>query len=352
MLNYLPYTFYFYLIILFVVPVGIIIGIVAFFINHNRNTNNMDSNQIKPKASAKDFFLNLGAFVALYISVGNLLGLLFTVINTAYPKVTNGYNYFGSSSISWPVATLVVLLPIFILLMWFLEKQYRVEPEMQNSLIHKGLTYITLFVFGLVVAGDLITVVYYFIDGQELTTGFLLKVLVLLIISSSLFIYYISDLRRKLTRGSRIIWRIIAGVIVLGSIVWGFSVLGSPRTQRLYKYDEQKVNDLQNIKNQITNYYSNKGTLPKNIEEMKANGSYYISEIDPQNQKPYEYQKVDNITYNLCAEFNKYTNSSGKNQILMMNDYNGRSWTHPAGRYCFEQTINQNLYLKPVPLMR
>ena len=63
-------------------------------------------------------------------------------------------------------------------------------------------------------------------------------------------------------------------------------------------------------------------------------------------------QKVDNITYNLCAEFNKYTNSSGKNQILMMNDYNGRSWTHPAGRYCFEQTINQNLYLKPVPLMR
>ena len=77
-----------------------------------------------------------------------------------------------------------------------------------------------------------------------------------------------------------------------------------------------------------------------------------IAEIDPQNQKPYEYQKVDNITYNLCAEFNKYTNSSGKNQILMMNDYNGRSWTHPAGRYCFEQTINQNLYLKPVPLMR
>jgi len=284
--------------------------------------------------------------------VGNLLSLLFTVINTAYPKITNDYNYFGSSSISWPVATLVVLLPIFILLMWFLEKEYRLDPDMQNSLIHRGLTYITLFVSGCVIAGDLVTVVYYFIDGQELTTGFLLKVLVLLIISSSLFIYYISDLRRKLTKSSRIVWRIIAGVIVISSIVWGFAVLGSPRTQRLIKYDEQKITDLRSINNQVTNFYSNKGYLPKNMEEVVAYENYYVVEIDSQTQKLYEYEKVNDTTYNLCAEFNKSLRNEISNGKMMTapigNPYSTKSWIHPAGRYCFEQDINPNLYRKPV----
>src|SRR3990167_9574947 len=139
------------------------------------------------KSGARDFFINLGAIVALYTSVVSLLNLLFTIINTAYPQITNGYNYFGSGSISWPVATLIIFFPIFILLMWLLEKDYRVFPEKQNSGIHRWLTYITLFIAGIAIAVDLITVLYYFLDGQELTTGFVLKVLVLLIVASGIF---------------------------------------------------------------------------------------------------------------------------------------------------------------------
>lgn len=359
MFDYFPFSFFIYIIIFLVVVIGIIgiiVGIVSFFINRNRNTNNMDPNQMKPKANAKDVLLNLGAFITLYILLGNLLSLLFTVINTAYPKVTNGYNYYGSSSISWPVATLVVLLPVFIILMWFLERQYRIEAEMQDSVIHKGLTYITLFISGCVVAGDLITVVYYFIDGQELTTGFLLKVAVLLVIFSCLFIYYISDLRKKLTKNSRMAWRIIAGAIVIGSIVWGFSVLGSPRTQRLIKYDEQKVSDLQNINNQVTSFYSNKGYLPKNMEEVISYQNSYVTQTDSQTQKPYEYEKTTDTTYNLCAEFNKASNNEKRDGKIMTapirDPYSTRSWVHGAGRYCFEQTINPNMYryTKPMPV--
>jgi hypothetical protein len=304
----------------------------------------MDPNQMKPKASAKDVFLNLGAFIALCTLVGNLLGLLFTIINTAYPKITNGYNYFGSTSISWPVATLVVLFPIFILLMWFLEKEYRIEPEKQNSVAHKGFAYVTLFITGLVIVGDLITVVYYFIDGQELTTGFLLKVLVLFIVSSGLFIYFISDLRGKLTRNSRIIWRLISGLILLASIVWGFTVLGSPRTQQLLKYDQQKVSDLQNLNNQIMSFYSNKGALPKTIEEM-ANGNYYVNQnIDSQTQKPYEYVKTTDTTYNLCAEFNKASDDKNA-RISDIYSYPYNSvWNHPSGRYCFQESVDANKY--------
>lgn len=306
--------------------------------------------QIKT-SNAKDFFINLGAIVALYTAVISLVNLLFTVINTAYPKITDGYNYLGSSSISWPVATLIIFCPIFLFLMWLLEREYRINPEKQNSAVHRWLAYITLFLAGLTIAIDLITILYYFIDGQELTAGFVLKVLVLFIVASSIFIYYISDLRNKLTAKSRILWRIFTGIIVIGSIIWGFSVLGSPRTQRLYKYDEQKVADLQSINSQIIGFYSKQGVLPKSIEEA-ANGGYYIANTDPQSQKPYQYAKTGDATYNLCAEFNKASDDKkyGNRSIAPMYYYDGRgtSWTHPAGRYCFAQTVNPNMYVKPM----
>lgn len=300
-------------------------------------------------SNAMDFFINLGAIVGLYTLVVSLVNLLFTIINTVYPQITNGYNYSGSASISWPVATLVIFFPIFILLMWLLEKEYTREPERKNMGIHKWLTYITLFVSGLVMAGDLITVLYYFLDGQELTTGFLLKVLVLLVIAASIFTYYISDVRDRLTSKKRMFWRIIAGVIILGSIIWGFAVLGSPATQRLYKYDEQKVNDLMSLNNEITNYYIPKGVLPNTLTDLTAI-NYYMVVTDSQTGKPYEYAKTGNTTYDLCAEFNK-TSGNNRTAVFATPPYGDISWTHPAGRYCFKGTINPNMYPKSIPVV-
>lgn len=305
----------------------------------------MDPNQ-KPKGNAKDFFLNLGAIVALYTVLISLVNLLFTIINQAFPQVTSGYNFYSSPSISWPVATLIIFFPILVLLMWLLEKSYVTEPERQNMGIHRWLTYITLFVSGLVVAGDLITVIYYFIDGQELTTAFLLKVLVLLLVAGGLFLYYITDIRGKLTHGNRNIWRIVTALAIIGSVAWGFSVLGSPRTQRLYKYDEQKLNDLMGVNGNISNYYSVKGTLPQNLSDVET-VTHYTLPKDLQSGKSYEYQKTSDKTYNLCAEFNKPSNSNSVSRngvIYPTYPYGTESWTHPAGRHCFEQTVNPNMY--------
>lgn len=326
------------IIVPIVVLVVIIVGVVVLVVNRS-NSGSADPNNPKPKPSAKDFFLNLGAFIALYTLVGSLLNLLFSVINEAYPKVSD--YYYGNPSISWPVATLIVVFPIFVLLMWFLEREYRTEPERQTSGIHRGLTYVTLFISGLVLAGDLITVVYYFIDGQELTTGFLLKVLVLFVVALSLFVYYISDLRQKLTPRARIAWRIFAGVIILGSIVWGFSVIGSPRNQRLLNYDEQKVNDLVEIKYAVEEYYRDSGVLPENFEQISSSSYFYGSITDPQTQEPYEYEKTSSTTYSLCAEFNK---DADENSFSDYGYRNNKEWAHPSGDHCFALKIDPKIY--------
>lgn len=302
------------------------------------------------KTSVKDFFLNLGAIVALYTTVISLLNLLFTVINNAYPQINSGYLYIGSQSISMPVATLIIFFPIFILLMWLLERGYKIEPEKKHLGVRRWLTYITLFVAGIVLAGDLVTVLYYFIDGQELTTGFILKIISVLVVILAVFLYYISDIRNKLTGVSRKIWLGVSVVIVLGSIIWGFAILGSPRTQQLIKYDSQKVTDLQNIQYQVINYWQMNGTIPTSLADIKSSQQYVIIPTDPQSKTTYEYNKTGQMTFDLCAEFNK-ENTTNQNQYpapisypvkggLIQND----NWNHPAGHQCFSRVIDPVAY--------
>jgi hypothetical protein len=306
--------------------------------------------QMHPKTSAKDFVLNLGTIVALFTVVINLINLLFTVINKAFPQITNGYNYslYASQSISFPVATLIIFFPIYVLLMWILARGYRVEPEKKQIAVRKWLTYLTLFIAGLTLAGDLVTVLYYFIDGQELTAGFLMKVFVVFVITLIVFLYYISDIRNRLTGMSQKIWTGAAVVVILASIVWGFAILGSPRTQQLMKYDQQKIGDLQNINSQVYNYYQTKGGLPGSLADISGFNTYSVVPVDQQTGKPYEYILVGQSAkaYQLCATFNKSSANNGQtNSVIQSYPYDGTlSWSHPAGRYCFTETIPVNQY--------
>ncbi|MES2087412.1 MAG: DUF5671 domain-containing protein [Patescibacteria group bacterium] len=306
--------------------------------------------QTKPRTSPKDLFLNLGAIVALYTVVISLLNLLFSVINAAYPQITYGYYYFGSQSISWPVSILVIFFPLYVFLMWFLEKDYATEPDRKIFGLRKWLTYITLFVAGIAMAGDLVTILYYFIDGQELNTGFVLKVLAVLVVTFAVFFYYISDLRGKLNPMSQKVWLGIAAVLVIGSIVWGFAVLGSPRTQKLYKYDSAKISDLQNIDSQVTYFYQVKGVLPASFSDLTTSGNYFTPPVDQQSGKSYEYQKKNATTYNLCADFNYASNDAKNASVAAPYPYGGATWTHPVGKYCFERTIDPRAYSTPKPV--
>jgi len=298
--------------------------------------------ETQSKINAKDVFINLGAIVALYTVAGSLINLLFRVINSAYPQITNGYS-LGGTSISLLVSTLIIFFPIFILLMWLIEKDFVLNPEKQTNGIHKWFSYITLFIAGLVIAADLITVLYFFIDGQELTTAFLLKVSVLLVIGVGIFEYYLSDILSKLTAKKRNIYRIVALIVVLGSIISGFAVLGSPRTQRLHKYDEEKMQNLINIKNEVTNYYIEKGVIPETLDVLKT-GSYNIQDIDQQTNAPYEYKKTGELAYSICAVFNNASIYSAESAKY---NYGSVNWVHEQGRDCFDETINPNLYSKP-----
>ncbi len=295
---------------------------------------------------AKDFFLHLGAMVSLYAGVIALLNLLFRVINTAYPQIDR--YFYGGSSISLPVATLIVVFPIFLLLSNILNKGYESDPSRKDYAVRKWLIWITLFVAGIVLVGDLVTLLYFFLDGRELTSGFVLKVLSVFVVTGGVFGYYIDNLRDVLTGQRRNMWRIFSVVLVLGAIVIGFSVIGSPKSQRLMNYDNQKINDLQNIQSQLISYWQSKQALPETLDGLRDPiSSFYEVSLDPQSYAPYVYNKTGDMSFELCAEFN-LASQVGNQPARPSNPYQGGvesvEWSHVEGYQCFSRTIDPDFY--------
>ena len=149
----------------------------------------------RPSLSSREAFTYLLMFTALYVVAFQLGNLLFDLINLALPDpataLPQGYT---NISIRWSVSSLVVASPVFLFMSHLTARAVREDPNKRTSPTRRWLTYLTLFVAACVLIGDSVYLVYSFLGG-ELTTRFVLKVLVVAVIAGTSFWYYLSDLR-------------------------------------------------------------------------------------------------------------------------------------------------------------
>lgn len=306
----------------------------------------------KPKTTPKDFFLWAGAMVALYVGVFEYIALVWDYINYAIP---DPLQYFPAdpyqSGISWEMASLIVLTPLFILLMWLIRRDIRTDASRREIWPRRWLLFLTLFLAGLTIAVDLIYVLYAFLNGTDITARFLLKALVVLLVAAVGFMHFLADLwnyweqypsRNRLVAAA-------TGLLVIATIVVGFFVVGTPAQARLYRFDEQKVNDLQSIQAQIVSYWQAKQKLPASLSDLSDPISGFTAPIDPQNGEPYTYRitGASAMAFELCANFNAA--SRGNEQgisapALPASKGVQESWKHGAGQTCFERAIDPELY--------
>ncbi len=148
--------------------------------------------------SARDAFFHLLAFTALYAWAISLTFLLFTYIEVAFPDpATRPSSYAieeALSNIRVSLAALIVSYPLFLLVWWFLLREIRKFPEKAKSGVRRWLSFLSMFVGAVIILADVITVVYYLVEG-DLTIRFLLKVGVLFLITGALFVYLALTLR-------------------------------------------------------------------------------------------------------------------------------------------------------------
>jgi hypothetical protein len=312
----------------------------------------------KPKVTPKDFFLWAGAMIALYWSVFSLLALLFSYIDYAFPDALNYSVDPYSGGMRFAMASLIVLFPLYLYLMRLIRNDIAYEQSKNELWVRRWLLVFTIFVAGLTVVGDLVTLINYFLGG-DVTTRFVLKVAVVLLISSGVLMHFIADIRgywKQYPERARMVG-FGAGALILVSIVAGFFIMGTPGQVRLYRFDDQKVQDLQNIQWQLVNYWQSKGTLPTSLDQLNDPISGVVVPTDPETRESYGYTKSGVLSFSLCANFNAATQPNSPTVMrypaapsvpipagIKGVDLNTEPWTHAAGNVCFDRTIDPERY--------
>lgn len=123
-------------------------------------------------------------------------------------------------------------------------------------------------------------------------------------------------------------------IIVVGAVLFGFFVTGSPFETRARKFDQTRVSDISSVKNKIESYYRTNKKLPEKLSDLTLS-SYEKDNIrDPETNQEYEYSTISSTSYKICAIF---STASDKNKDPY--SYYGDSYVHPKGNYCFDLKI-------------
>ncbi len=324
-------------------------------------------------STARDVFGHLLAIGTLYACFGSFIALLFQYVNVKWPDVLS-YSYVGAlDAIRTSMAILIVVWPVFVLISWFLNRDVKANPAKHELGIKKWLLYLTLFATAITMIVDLVTLVNYFLNG-EITTRFILKVIIVLLTSAGVFAYYLWDLRRDVTAPTKVprTVAIANSVILVAAIILGFVLVGSPAQQRAVRFDETRVNDLSIIQNEVINYYTTKHVLPKSMESLTNTLNGFVAPVDPASGAAYTYIMQDTVmadattgvtqsTFTLCANFATDSRETSTPSIattpVPTRDIYGNSpysnnWSHGTGDSCFDRTVDSSMYINNGPAVK
>ena len=314
---------------------------------------------------ARDIFVYFLILVTLSMNTSAVIGLYFNLINQWLPDAMHNYSYDGE--VNWAIAMLIVAVPTYTGLNMWLGKHIVHHAEKRESLIRKLMIYFILGITAIASLVDLICTLTTFLGG-DMTTRFLAKAIVVMILSILIFSYYFFEMRRDdavvkgteedgvtATRKSRVpvILYGLGMLLVAGGLVGGFLETGGPAHQRMLMMDANRMDDLSAIQRDVTAYYDEHKKLPDSLDvlEHRPNSGQWE---DPVTKQLYEYQKLDAQQFSLCANFE--TDTAKENDHTLNDTY--REYRigdlHGAGYQCFplvkakNPNDSHNAYFKPV----
>lgn len=139
--------------------------------------------------------------------------------------------------------------------------------------------------------------------------------------------------------GMKVLFTGVIAVIIV-TVVYGFTVAGSPGSERARRLDSQKTDALNQVSFAIDEWYRVRGSLPTGLEELN---------LDPYVRKNamnwIEYSAKEKGDFELCATFAEPT-SADDPRMIYKESYPiavgavERSFRHEAGRDCFDLRVS------------
>lgn len=358
------------LLVLFALVLPVIgIGALVYFLFIKPNTS------MESKTKAIDVFLYLGIFISLVVSVTNIISILFTAIERKFTDVleTGMYVDVYGSDMRMAVASLIVIFPIYLLLSMYVSRDIKKFLYKRDLLIRKLFVYTTLFVTVCTLLGSLVTTIYYYLGG-ELTVRFGLKALTVFVIAGAVFGYYFYALRRDYTKSNVVpnVIAAIASLLVLLSLVWSISIIGTPASMRLNRIDDARLSDVSRLQQEIFNHFQTTDKLPSTLAELNDAFQGYAVPADPVTGESYTYKVIQQpvvrknlqlntkelvtpAVFELCATFATKRNYDTRGTPVLSEKlysasnyyYTGDTtpfWNHDVGYTCFRREITSDMY--------
>jgi len=298
----------------------------------------------KASNSPREAFFHLTLFTSLYIWAWALGSLLFQFTNIAFPLPSESANdFFGE--IRWATASIVAAFPAFLFMQHIIRREMETDPGLGISPIRRWLTYLTLFVAVAVLLTDLnFFLVLRLLEG-DLTSRFLLKVVITGSLSGGVILHYLKELRLGESEKQLIpsflsparIKGLLIGLIGL-SVAGAIYVSGGPVKARYLAQDQQRVKDLRSIYYDVDRFCKSEGRLPTNLDELdKSPATFIDNKKDLITGKPYGYAVIDGNTIRLSSDFHlpspKRESSQGSRSYYQASD--DSFWNHGAGNHSF-----------------
>ncbi len=139
------------------------------------------------------------------------------------------------------------------------------------------------------------------------------------------------------------------------TVLFVFQEIGSPFELRKQRLDTERSIQLVRIKQGVETFYRLKKTLPNTLDEIFSlpENSLYSKINDPETNKPYEYTRVDDLTYRICAEFSTdftSTNTTDSRDTLpqfvpVHSEQRQMLPSHPRGHYCYTIINHPQIYI-------
>ena len=292
----------------------------------------------------KNFILQLGSLITLYVSVAALLTLIFSTINVAIPDAAAGAWEWSSSQSAMrsSLAILFVFFPVYLVLTRIVHQARRNSEAIYNTLT-KWLIYISLLVAGIAMLIDLVVVIMFFLEG-EITTRFCMKAASVLLVLGAVFYYSLRDAQGywQMRMGMSVMYGAIATAIVIGAIAASLYHLEMPSEAREARIDNEQVGALQDMQWRVEEYYRTNEALPENLPALY--GEFPVPEA-PDGRAAYEYKVTGQKTYELCATFGRDSRAQDEGYSYVR-PVTGPGleknyiWDYKAGVWCFEREID------------
>lgn len=324
------------------------------------------------RAAAVEVVVNIFSFILLGI-IATALGILyFGIIDKFFPDpLAYGYSYqSNSASVHYAIAALLVAFPLYVfaLRLWF--RRFREDREKEEAKLSKWLTYLVLLIAAVTIVGDLIAVVFNFLQG-EASARFFLKALTVFSIAGTIFGFYFLErkkiqYKKDIPRTTFFSFGYAVGAFVLVGIVLGFFAAGTPATERMRQLDLQRANDLRTLASCVSQYATDRNALPESLIDLETSSAYSwcaSQRFDPVTREEYEYRVLKPLSatsekgiregiIELCANFDLVSQDEAATPIAYYGDMRDKWATHPAGRTCEAETIivKDSIVATPLPV--